>query len=89
MLDHTPSGNGYWIVHSDGSVWSFGDAQYLGGCNPGAPAKAGGPGIPAGLLSAGESITSITAHPTAQGYWLHSDHGHVYAFGAAPYHGNA
>ena len=65
MLDHTPSGNGYWIVHSDGSVWSFGDAQYCGGCNPGAPAQAGKPGIPAGLLAAGElHLVMVAAWPS-------------------------
>jgi hypothetical protein len=27
----TPTGNGYWIVGSDGSVYNFGAASYLGG----------------------------------------------------------
>ena len=29
----TPSGNGYWVLLYDGSVYTFGDAQYLGGAN--------------------------------------------------------
>jgi hypothetical protein len=26
----TPSGNGYWLVASDGGVFTFGDAPFLG-----------------------------------------------------------
>ena len=26
----TPSGNGYWLVASDGGIFSFGDAQFHG-----------------------------------------------------------
>jgi hypothetical protein len=26
----TPSGNGYWMVASDGGVFAFGDAAFLG-----------------------------------------------------------
>ena len=29
----TASGSGYWIQANDGSVWAFGDAQYMGGAN--------------------------------------------------------
>lgn len=82
MLASTPSGNGYWIVHPDGSIWAFGDAQYLGGCNVGAP-------VAGGAFAAGEIAITITAHPGGAGYWILSSHGHVYSFGAAGYHGAA
>ncbi|MGH2706377.1 MAG: hypothetical protein ACRDJ4_15215, partial [Actinomycetota bacterium] len=26
----SPSGNGYWLVASDGGVFAFGDAEFLG-----------------------------------------------------------
>jgi hypothetical protein len=26
----TPSGNGYWLVASDGGIFAFGDAAFLG-----------------------------------------------------------
>jgi hypothetical protein len=26
----TPSGNGYWLVASDGGIFSYGDAHYFG-----------------------------------------------------------
>jgi hypothetical protein len=79
MIASTPSGNGYWICRADGSVWSFGDAQYLGGCNPGASAA----------MPAGETVTGFASHPGAQGYWIHTSGNHVYAFGQAGYHGAA
>ena len=82
MIASSHTGGGYYIAHKDGSVWAFGDAQYAGGCNPGAP-------VAGGSLAATESVITITSHPTATGYWLYTDHGHVYAFGAAQFHGNA
>ena len=82
MLASTPSGNGYWIVHPDGSIWAFGDAVYHGGCNPGAP-------VAGGAFAPGETAITIAGHPTGQGYWIYSSHGHVYAFGACAYHGGA
>jgi hypothetical protein len=29
----TPSGNGYWLVASDGGIFSFGDATFHGAAN--------------------------------------------------------
>jgi hypothetical protein len=91
MITSTPSGNGYWVAKSDGSVWSYGDAQYLGGLNPGAPLYPGGPGIPAGSLVPGDYVIGIAAHPQvldgAQGYWLTTAEGRVYAFGTSDYFG--
>ena len=82
MIATSHTGNGYFIAHPDGSVWSFGDAVYAGGCNPGAP-------VGGGSLPAGVTIVGIASHPTANGYWLRSSAGAVYAFGAAQYHGAA
>ena len=79
MIAATPSGNGDWLLHADGSVWSMGDAQYFGGCNVGASAP-----FPAGVTA-----VSIAAHPGGQGYWIYSSAHGVYAFGAAGFHGNA
>lgn len=79
MIASTPTGNGYWICKPDGSIFTYGDANYLGGTNPGSQTP-----MPAGLTA-----TGFAAHPSAQGYWIESSDGGVYAFGAAGYHGGA
>lgn len=76
MIASTPSGNGYWVCKPDGSIWSYGDAQYLYGLNH-----------PKQLLVAGDTVTGFASHPTSQGYWISTASGAVYAFGAAAYHG--
>jgi hypothetical protein len=38
-LQPTPSGNGYWLDASDGGVFAFGDADFLG-CMVGSPLQA-------------------------------------------------
>jgi hypothetical protein len=78
MIASTPSGNGYWVLKPDGSVWSYGDAEYKGGCNPGASAP-----MPAGHVAVG-----IAAHPVTQGYWITTNFGEVYAFGSSDYKGS-
>lgn len=78
MIASTPSGNGYWIIKTDGAVFSYGDAQFFGGCNPGGAAP-----FPPGITA-----ISIEAHPGGQGYWILSSNYSVYAFGAAGYHGH-
>jgi hypothetical protein len=51
----TPSGKGYWLVASDGGIFTFGNAPFLGS----KPTSASQPGI------AGIALT-----PTGNGYWL-------------------
>lgn len=100
MMASTPTGNGYWQLHADGSVYSFGDAIYYGGCNPGAPERTNVPGQPdiqgpaGGLIPAVRTAVSITAFPVEtldgeKGYWIEDDLHHVFAFGLAGYFGAA
>ena len=77
MIASTPSGNGYWVCKSDGSIWSYGDATYLGGTNSAAKTP----------MPAGETATGFASHPTAQGYWILTNTNAVYAFGASKYLG--
>ena len=77
MIASTPTGNGYWICKPDGSVWSYGDANYLGGTNSAATTP----------MPAGETATGFASHPTKQGYWIVTNTDAVYAFGASAYHG--
>jgi hypothetical protein len=85
MIAPTPSGNGYWLVDSTGAVITRGDAQYLGGPNT---SKVNGQWGGPPNLPPGQTVVSVTAHPTAQGYWCESSGGDVYAYGAASWFGN-
>src|ERR1700687_703306 len=51
----TPDGGGYWLVASDGGIFSFGDAQYYGST---------------GAIHLNEPIVAMAATPTGHGYWL-------------------
>jgi hypothetical protein len=70
----TRDGQGYWLVASDGGIFTFGDARYHG--------SAGGRLIPA-------PIHGMAADKSGGGYWTVSDDGHVYAYGDAPNYGSA
>jgi hypothetical protein len=68
------TGRGYFMVASDGGVFSFGDARFEGSC----------PGI--GGCS-GSAVTVIPDH-SGNGYWVVTADGGVYAFGDAPFYGS-
>lgn len=68
----TPSDAGYWLVGSDGGVFSFGDARYHG--------SAAGVDLTSPVLG-------MTAMPDGSGYWLTGADGGVFAFGRAPFLG--
>ncbi len=69
----TLTGRGYFMVASDGGVFSFGDARFEGSC----------PGI--GGCS-GAAVTVMPDH-SGNGYWVVTATGGVYAFGDAPFYG--
>jgi hypothetical protein len=75
IVGMVPSANGagYFMVASDGGVFTFGDATFAGSC----------PGI------GGCSGAAVAVMPdaTGHGYWLVTQTGRVYAFGDAPYLG--
>ena len=69
----TPDVKGYWLVASDGGVFSFGDAQFygsMGGTHLNAP------------------VVGIAATPDGRGYWLVASDGGVFSFGDAPFEGS-
>ena len=66
-------GGGYFMVSSDGGVFAFGDAQFVGSC----------PGIGGCQGSAVAVMPDASGH----GYWVATSTGNVYAFGDAPYFG--
>jgi hypothetical protein len=69
----TPTGKGYWLVASDGGIFSFGDAAFLGST---------------GATPLNRPITGMAATPTGKGYWLVASDGGIFAFGDAPFFGS-
>jgi hypothetical protein len=67
------TGNGYFMVASDGGVFAFGDARFAGSC----------PGIGG---CAGSAVAVMPDH-SGNGYWLVTSAGSIYAFGDAPFFG--
>jgi hypothetical protein len=66
-------GGGYWLVASDGGVFTFGTAQFYG-------SMAG--------KHLNSPITGIVATPDDHGYWLVAQDGGVFSFGDAVYGGS-
>src|SRR3954469_10008049 len=63
-----PDGNGYWMVASDGGVFTFGDARFYGS---------------AGQNGLNKPIVGMAATPTGRGYWLVASDGGIFTFGDA------
>jgi hypothetical protein len=69
----TSTGAGYWLVASDGGVFAFGDARFVGSMG----------GIPLN-----QPIVGMAATSTGVGYWLVASDGGIFAFGDAPFEGS-
>jgi hypothetical protein len=63
----TPTGNGYWLVASDGGIFSFGDARFHG-------APVGASGAP---------VVGMVGTSSGRGYQLVARDGRVFRFGDA------
>jgi hypothetical protein len=70
----TPSGRGYWLTASDGGIFAFGDARFLGST---------------GAIKLNRPIVAMATTPTGDGYWLTASDGGIFAFGNAPFLGSA
>jgi len=68
-----PASPGYWLVASDGGVFSFGSAPYYG--------STGGQPL-------NSPIVGMAAMPDGGGYWLVASDGGVFSFGDAAFHGS-
>ncbi|HVW34636.1 MAG TPA: hypothetical protein VHL53_19040 [Acidimicrobiia bacterium] len=67
------NGNGYWLVGSDGGVFTYGDAGFFG-------SEAG--------RKLNKPITDIVPTPDRQGYWLVASDGGIFSFGDAKFFGS-
>ena len=68
----TPTGHGYFMVGTDGGVFSFGDARFHGST---------------GNLHVNKPVVGIAPTPDNHGYWLVATDGGVFAF-HAPFRGS-
>jgi hypothetical protein len=72
-LARDSTGHGYWIVGSDGGIFTFGDATFHGST---------------GALKLNRPVVGMAATPDGQGYWLVASDGGIFTFGNAPYLGS-
>ncbi len=70
----TPDGGGYWLVASDGGVFSEGDAAFHGST---------------GGVQLNRPIVGMAATPDGKGYWLVASDGGVFNYGDAGFYGSA
>jgi hypothetical protein len=65
--------HGYWLVGSDGGIFTFGGAQFYGST---------------GSLHLQRPVVGITPTANRGGYWLVASDGGIFAFGNAGYYGS-
>ncbi|MGD0391175.1 MAG: CAP domain-containing protein [Acidimicrobiales bacterium] len=69
----TPNGGGYWVVRSDGSITTLGDAVNYG-------SMAGKPLV--------APVSHIVSTPDGRGYWMVAGDGGIFSFGDAGFYGS-
>ena len=70
----TSDGHGYWFVASDGGIFTYGDAPFLGST---------------GSIHLNEPIVAMTPTPDGNGYWLVGQDAGVFTYGDAAFSGSA
>ena len=68
-----PSGPGYWMVASDGGIFSFGDSRFYGST---------------GAITLNRPVVGMAAAPDGRGYWMVASDGGIFSFGNAPFFGS-
>ena len=69
----TPPTFGYWLVGSDGGIFTFGSAQFYGST---------------GNIALQRPVVGISPTANKSGYWLVASDGGIFAFGNAGYYGS-
>ncbi len=67
------NGKGYWLVASDGGIFSFGNAGFYGST---------------GNLTLNKPIVGMASTPDGKGYWLVASDGGIFSFGDASFYGS-
>jgi hypothetical protein len=65
--------HGYWLVATDGGVFSYGDAQFFGST---------------GNIRLNKPIVGMASTPDSRGYWLVASDGGIFTFGDAGFYGS-
>lgn len=66
-------GQGYWLVASDGGIFSFGVADFYGST---------------GAINLNKPIVGMATMPGGDGYWLVASDGGIFSFGSAGFYGS-
>ena len=64
---------GYWLVATDGGIFSYGDATFYGST---------------GSIRLNRSIVGMAATPDGHGYWLVATDGGIFSYGDATFYGS-
>jgi hypothetical protein len=72
-MARTADGHGYWLVATDGGIFTFGDAQFVGST---------------GAIHLNQPIVGMAATPDGNGYWLVASDGGIFTFGDAQFFGS-
>jgi hypothetical protein len=69
----TLTGHGYWLVASDGGMFTFGDAGFFGST---------------GNIRLNRPIVGMVPTGSGRGYWLVASDGGMFTFGDAAFYGS-
>jgi SpoIID/LytB domain protein len=69
----SPAAGGYWLVASDGGIFSYGDAPFKGS---------------SGGMHLNQPIVGMAATPDGGGYWLVASDGGIFSYGDAAFYGS-
>jgi hypothetical protein len=70
----TPDGGGYWLVASDGGIFTYGDASFYGST---------------GALHLNAPVVGMDSSTDGGGYWLVASDGGIFNYGDAGFFGSA
>ena len=67
------STSGYWLVGTDGGIFSYGQAKFLGST---------------GAMKLNQPIVGMAATPDGRGYWMVASDGGIFSYGTAGFFGS-